>query len=84
MSSSRKARQSPSLEPPINSIPVTETNEHRAAVTWEGPGEPIMLEICGPAGEAAIPLSPTRALELARELLTHGVQAIKADQWGAE
>ena len=56
-----------------------------AAVTWEGPGEPIMLTLYGPAGEAvALPLLPKRALTLAQELSTRGVQAIKADQWGAE
>jgi hypothetical protein len=27
---------------------------------------------------------PKRALTLAQELLTRGVQAIKADQWGGE
>ncbi len=54
----------------------------RAVVTWEGPGEPIMLTLCEPDGEAAaVPLLPKRALVLAQELLTHGVQAIKADQW---
>ncbi len=50
----------------------------RAAVTWEGPGEPIMLTLYGPAGEVALPLLPKRALTLAQELLTRGVQAIKA------
>ena len=29
------------------------------------------------------PLLPKRALVLAQELLTRGVQAIKANQWGA-
>ncbi len=33
----------------------------------------------GPDGEMAVPLLPKRALELAQELLTRGVQAIKAD-----
>ncbi len=56
----------------------------RAVVTWEGPGQPIMLELYGPDGEVALPLLPKRALTLAQELLTRGVQAIKADQWGAE
>ncbi len=32
-------------------------------------------------GEAAVPLLPKRALTLAQELLTRGVQAIKADSW---
>ena len=52
----------------------------RAVVTWEGPGEPIMLTLYGSDGEAAaVPLKPARALTLAQELLTRGVQAIKAD-----
>ncbi len=56
--------------------------EPRAVVTWEGPGEPIMLTIYGPDGEAvALPLEPKRALTLAQELLTRGVSAIKADTW---
>ncbi len=54
--------------------------EPRAVVSWEGPGEPIMLTVYGPDGEAvAVPLLPKRALTLAQELLTSGVQAIKAD-----
>ena len=40
-----------------------------------------MLTLYGPNGEAAaVPLKPVRALTLAQELLTRGVQAIKADQ----
>ena len=55
----------------------------RATVTWEGPGAPIMLKLYGPDGEeAVVPLKPVRALTLAQELLTRGVQAIKANQWG--
>ena len=58
--------------------------EARAVVTWEGPGAPIMLALYGPAGEAvAVPLLPAKALKLAQELLTQGVQAIKADTWDA-
>ncbi len=53
----------------------------RGVVTWEGPGEPIVLTLYGPDGEVAVPLLPKRALTLAQELLTRGVQAIKADQW---
>ncbi len=59
------------LSPPAN----------RAVVAWEGPGEPIMLTLYGADGEAAVPLLPKRALTLAQELLTRGVQAIKADSW---
>ena len=48
---------------------MTESTENRVVVTWEGPD-----------GEAvALPLLPKRALTLAQELLTRGVQAIKAD-----
>ena len=53
----------------------------RAVVTWQGPGEPIMLTVYGPDGEIAVALLPKRALLLAQELLTRGVQAIKADSW---
>ena len=75
-------------EPPLFSLPLagagmTETIETRAVVTWEGPGEPIMLTLYGPYGEVALPLLPKRALTLAQELLTRGVQAIKADTWDA-
>ncbi len=44
-----------------------------------------MLTLYGPDGETvSLPLLPKCALTLAQELLTSGVQAIKADQWGAE
>ena len=43
-----------------------------------------MRRVHGPDGEVAVPMVPKRALELAQELLTRGVQAIKADQWGGE
>ncbi len=56
----------------------------RAVVSWEGPGEPIVLTLHGPDGETvSLPLLPVRALTLAQELLTRGVQAIKADSWDA-
>ncbi len=42
-----------------------------------------MLTLYGPAGEVAVPLLPKRALTLAQELLTRGVQAIKADSWNS-
>ncbi len=51
----------------------------RIVVSHEGPGEPIVLTVHGPEGEVTVPLSPKRALTLAQELLTRGVQAIKAD-----
>ena len=52
----------------------------RCVVSWAGAGQPILLQVYGPAGEVAVPMVPKRALELAQELLTRGVQAIKADQ----
>ncbi len=55
----------------------------RAVVSWEGPGQPIILTLYGADGEVALPLEPKRALTLAQELLTRGVQAIKADSWDA-
>lgn len=56
----------------------------RAVVSWKGPGKSTMLTLYGPDGEAAaLPLLPKRALMLAQELLTCGVQAIKADSWDA-
>ncbi len=60
---------------------MTKITEHRAAVTWEGPGAPMVLALYGPDGEVAVLLLPKRALTLAQELLTRGVQAIKADHW---
>ena len=51
----------------------------RVVVSWDGPGEPIVLALYGPAGEVTVPLLPKRALTLAQELLTQGVQAIKAE-----
>ncbi len=52
----------------------------RVVVTWEGPGQPIVLALYGPDGKVvAVPLEPKRALTLAQELLTCGVAAIKAD-----
>ena len=39
--------------------------EPRAAVSWQGAGQPIMLTVYGPNGEVAAPLTPTRALALA-------------------
>ena len=63
---------------------MAEAPEPRAVVTWEGPGQPIVLTLYGPDGATAVPLLPKRALTLAQELLTRGVQSIKADQWDAE
>ena len=38
-----------------------------------------MLTLYGPEGQVSVPLLPKRALTLAQELLTRGVQAIKVD-----
>ncbi len=38
-----------------------------AVVSWEGPGEPIVLTLYGPDGEVAVAMVPKRALELAQE-----------------
>ncbi len=57
----------------------------RAIVSWEGQGRPIMLTVYGPDGEAAgTKLSPTRALELAKELTEPAVRSIKTTQWGED
>ena len=61
--------------------PLAAMTETHAVVTWEGPGEPIMLTVYGADVDVAVPLLPKRALSLAQELLTRGVQAIKADSW---
>ncbi len=62
---------------------MTETTETRAVVTWEGPGEPIVLTLYGVDGEIVVALLPKRALTLGQELLMAGVSAIKADSWDA-
>ena len=57
---------------------MTEATNHRCVVTWAGAGQPIMLTIYNPDGEvAAVPLSPVRALELAKELIEPAMQSIK-------
>ena len=60
-------------------VAMTKPTEPRVVVSHEGPGQPITLKVYGPDGETRVPLLPKRALELAQELLTRGVQAIKAD-----
>ena len=62
---------------------LAERGADRAVVSWAGPGEPIVIALYGPDGEMALPLLPKCALTLAQELLTRGVQAIKADSWDA-
>ncbi len=46
--------------------------ETRAVVSWQGPGEPIVLAMYGPDGDLAVALLPERALTLVQELLTRG------------
>ena len=59
------------------------TTEPRTVVSWQGHSQPIVLTVHGgPGGEAAVPLTPVRALELAKELLQPAVTAIKTAQWG--
>ena len=71
----------PGAAPSCSAEPAAETTttKTRAVVSWEGPGQPITLTVYGPDGEVAVRLLPKRALTLAQELLTRGVQAIKAD-----
>ncbi len=58
--------------------------EHRVVISQEGPDRPIMLSIYGPGGEvASMPLTPTRALTLAKQLIEPAVAEIKFQQWGA-
>ena len=52
----------------------------RAVVSWDGPGQPVVIAIYDLNGQAvAVPLLPERALTLAKELLSCGVSAIKAE-----
>ena len=53
-------------------LPHVEVTEPRATVSWEGPGEPIVLTV----GEVSTPLTPTRALALAVELTQRAVLTI--------
>jgi len=53
-------------------FPHAGTSETRAVVSWEGPGQPIVLTLYAAGGEIAVPLLPKRALTLAQELLTRG------------
>ena len=56
--------------------------ETGAAVSWQGPDEPIVLTVCGPDGEVSTPLTPARALALAVALTQRAVLTIKTNQWG--
>ena len=57
---------------------MTEPTEPCAVVSRAGPDQPILLTLYGPDGEVVVAMVPKRALELAQELLTRGVQAIQA------
>ena len=62
---------------------ISTLTEHRVVVTWEGRGQPIMLTVYDPDGAVvSVPLSPVRALELAKELSERAVSSIKTKQWG--
>ena len=43
-----------------------------------------MLQVHGATGDVAVPLSPTRALELAKQLIEPAVRSIKTSQWGED
>ena len=45
---------------------------------WSPPARRLAVRL---RAQGVVPLLPKRALVLAQELLTRGVQAIKADQW---
>ena len=63
--------------------PMTEITEHRAIVSWAGAAEPIVLTVYDTGGEVvAVPLSPVRALELAKELSEPAVMATKVKPMG--
>ncbi len=65
------------------SQPVTQPTEYRCVVSWAGADEPIKLVIYDARGEVvAVVLTPTRALELAKQLMEPAVSSIKTGQWG--
>jgi hypothetical protein len=61
---------------------LTQPTEPRAVVSWQGPGQPIVLTVYGPDGEVAVALTPVRALALAVELTQRAVVTIKVNRWG--
>lgn len=61
---------------------MTEPTKPRVVVSWAGQNQPVVLALYGPGGEVAVPLSPTRALELAKELIEPAVTLIKTSAWG--
>lgn len=59
------------------------TTEPRAVVSWAGTDQKIILTIYNQDGTVAVmKLSPTRALELVKDLIEPAVIAIKTSQWG--
>ena len=57
----------------------------RAVVSQEGADRPITLTIYNTTGAVAVvELSPTRALELAKQLMERAVSSIKVSQWGPD
>ena len=63
--------------------PTSAAERQRAVVSWAGADQPIMLTIYDADGAVAeMKLSPTRALELAKQLIEPAVTAIKLSQWG--
>ncbi len=61
---------------------MTEGTKQRVVVCWAGASEPIMLQVYTADGQVAVRLTPTRALELAQQLIEPAVTAIKTNQWG--
>ena len=63
---------------------MTNAKEPRASVSWEAPGQPIVLKVNGPDGEVSLPFTPKRAFSLAVELTQRAVLTIKVNQWGED
>ncbi len=57
-------------------------DQTRAGVSWAGAGQPIVLQVHGAHRAVDVPLTPVRALELAKELVEPSIQLIKHSQWG--
>ena len=58
--------------------------EHRIVVSQEDPGRPILLKVYTADTEVAVvPISPVRALGLAKDLIERAVAEIKFRQWGS-
>ncbi len=61
------------------------TDQTRAVVTQESADRPILLKVYGPGSKEVVTvvLTPTRALDLARDLTEPAVQSIKFEQCGS-